>query len=336
MRRHLNAGYTLSTVVRLFSICACLLLSTPLFAQEPKPRATLKGHSSSIRSLAFSPDGKTLASGDSNEFTMLWDVTNGQYIGTYTDHGHSVSFSPDGKTLAAEGNSDGSIKLLDLATGKDTPLHNKSLSRGCTNLVFSPDGKALASGGICNEEINLWDVTAGKLTATLKGYDAYGIRAMGFSPDSKKLFTMGRHDGMKIWDTVTGIETASRKSPELVVAAAFSPDVKTLATASGDDDNIVRLCDVATGKEKALFKGHDATVWSLAFSSDGKTLASASFDKSVKVWDVATGKLKVTFNGHKNDRVLYLYVAFSPDGRILASGGEDKTIKLWDVPTNNK
>jgi WD40 repeat protein len=72
----------------------------------------------------------------------------------------------------------------------------------------------------------------------------------------------------------------------------------------------------------------------LAFSSDGKTLASASFDKSVKVWDVATGKLKATFNGHKKDSVLYLYLAFSHDGKILASGGEDKTIKLWDVPTN--
>src|ERR1700683_1486444 len=95
VRSHLNAG--------LLSVGACLVMTVPLSAQEPKSRATLNGQSGSISSLAFSPEGKTLASGDGNEFTMLWDVANGQYIGTFTDHGPSVAFSPDGKTLAGNG-----------------------------------------------------------------------------------------------------------------------------------------------------------------------------------------------------------------------------------------
>jgi WD40 repeat protein len=194
-------------------------------------------------------------------------------------------------------------------------------------VVFSSDGKILASAGgaHCIPEIRLWDVTARKQIAILETEDSFETTAMCFSADGKTLTSVGFRYGIKVWDVTTGKNTATRKLDRINSHPTFSPDGRTLATASGDK---IKLWDVATGKEQSVLKvDADSGAYSLVFSPDGKTLASGG-DKTVKLLDVATGKELATLKGH-TDAVLSL--AFSADGKTLASGSVDKTIKVWDV-----
>ena len=204
----------------------------------------------------------------------------------------SVAYSPDGKTLASGGSELAGesgvetyeIELWDVATGKEQATL-KGHTGPVGSVAFSPDGKTLASVGY--EEIKLWDVATGKEQATLLG------SSVAFSPDGKTLalgvesFPGGE---IGLWDLATGTKPAAFKNAtdpkevSAVTSVAFSPDGKTLA--SGNTDGTVTLLDVATGKVLATLKGHTQRVRSVAFSPDGKTLASGSDDQTVKLWDI--------------------------------------------------
>jgi WD40 repeat protein len=306
-----------------------LLLSSALSAEEPRLRLTLRGHTEEVPCVAISPDGKTLASGSLDDTIRLWDLASGKELASLKVRdkwASSVAFSPDGRTLASGINSD-LVRLWDVTTRKPTILRREGYHDVEPVVVFSSDGKLLASAGKapCIPEIRLWDVTACKQIATLEDNDSEDTEAVCFSADGKTLTSVGRRYGIKVWDVATGKNTATRKLDRINSHPTFSPDGKTLATASGDK---IKLWDVATGKEQAVFKGHARVALSLVFSPDGKTLASGSEDKTIKFWDVATGKELATLKGH-TDEVLSL--AFSPDGKTLVSGSADKTIKVWDI-----
>ena len=195
----------------------------------------------------------------------------------------SVAFSPDGKTLAS-GSVDRTIKLWDVATGKELATLTRSTLPRVYSVAFSPDGKTLASGSWDNT-IKLWDVATGKEQATLKGHNG-DVCSVAFSPDGKTLASgswddddqaVGRGDGQG-----TGHPQGAHVS--MWTSVAFSPDGKTLASGSGDET--IKLWDVETGKEQATVKGHTERVCSVAFSPNGKTLASGSLDKTIKLWDI--------------------------------------------------
>jgi WD40 repeat protein len=222
-------------------------------------RATLQGHPKAVLSVAYSPDGKTLASGSDDKTIKLWDVATGQERATLTGHERevrSVAFSPDGETLAS-GSYDGTIRLWDVATGQERAalrVHTAAALalRGHTASVhsvsYSPDGKTLASGS-WPAPIGLWDVATGQERATLTGHE-------------------------RSVNSVVDIPA--------VCSVAYSPDGKTLASAS--NDGTIKLWDVAGGKEWAALR-HMGHV-SVAFSPDGKTLTSGSIDGTIKLWDV--------------------------------------------------
>jgi WD40 repeat protein/serine/threonine protein kinase len=282
---------------------------------------TLK-HTGLVNSLAFSPDGKRLASGNGK----VWDAQTGQEL--FTLEGHGVAFSPDGKRLAS-GDNWGVVKVWDAQTGQEL-LTLQGRTGSVTSLVFSPDGKRLTSGSH-DKPVKVWDAQTGQELLNLQGHTSR-VDSVSFSPDGKRLASASADHTVKVWDAQTGQELLTFKGHSgSVWSVAFSPDGKRLASASRD--KTAKVWDAQTGQELLTFKGHTYEVDSVAFSPDGKGLASGDVRGMVKVWDAQTGQELLTFKGHTS-RVTGL--AFSPDGKRLASASWDKTVKVWDAQTGQK
>ena len=284
---------------------------------------TLTGHSYVLNSVAISPDGNTLASGDRGGTIKLWNLATGEQIRTLTGHSFqafSVAFSPDRKTLAS-GGGDSTIKLWNLATGEQIRTLTEH-SNVVASVAFSPDGKTLASGSA--DTIKLWNLATGEQICTLTER-SNDVNSVAISPDGKTLASGNDHNTIKLWNLATGeeIRTLTGHSDK-VWSIAISRDGKTLA--SGSLDNTIKLWNLATGEQIRTLTGHSEEVNSVAFSPDGKTFASGSVDNTIKLWNLATGEQIRTLTEHSND---VNSIAFSPDGKTLASGSNDKTIKIW-------
>ncbi|MBN4005082.1 NB-ARC domain-containing protein [Nostoc sp. LPT] len=280
----------------------------------------------SVSSVAFSPNGKLLATGDADGKTYLWQVDDGKLLFTCIGHSSwvkSVAFSPDGQTLAS-GSDDQTVKLWDVRDGKCLKTLNGH-SNWVRSVAFSPDGQTLASGSE-DQTVKLWNVHTGKCLITLQG-NTNRIMSVAFSPDGQTLASGSEKQTVKLWNVRNGkcLKILQGHS-SWVRSVAFSPNGEILAT--GSDDQTVKLWDLRDGKCLKTLQGHTNRVWSVAFSPDGQTLASGGDDQSVKLWDLRDGKSLKTFQGHTN-RVRS--VAFSPDGQTLASGSENQTVKLWNV-----
>ncbi|MFI7049612.1 nSTAND1 domain-containing NTPase [Streptosporangium sandarakinum] len=300
-------------------------------------RAVLAGHTNSVASVVFSPDGKRLATGGGDDMVRIWDVATGKQVGAplrgHTGWVYSVAFSPDGKRLASAG-MDKTVRIWDVATGKQVGAPLTGHLRMVKSVAFSPDGKRLASAG-GDKTVRIWDVATGKqVGASLRGHTGWAY-SVAFSPDGKRLASAGGDKTVRIWDAATGKQVGAPLTGHtgVVLSAVFSPDGTRLASAGVDDT--VRLWNAATGKQVgASLTGHTFSVSSVVFSPDGKRLASGGMDNMVRLWDVSTGKqIGAPFTGHTG----WVYsVVFSPDGTRLATGGDDNTIRLWDTATGRQ
>ncbi|WP_329244384.1 helix-turn-helix domain-containing protein [Streptomyces sp. NBC_01478] len=285
-----------------------------------------------VLSVAFSPDGRTLATGSTDEAMRLWDTATGTLRATLSDRAggvRAVAFSPDGRTLA-DGGMHG-LELWDVATGT---VRVRLTGRGQTAAVaFSPDGRTIAAAS--GTTVSLWDVASRKTRATLKGHIST-VRSVAFSPDGRLVAT-GSDDGTtRLWNAETGKQRAVLTgNGGQVYSLAFSPDGQTLAGVVG---YTVRTWPVrsallphsGSGAGRVLLSNRPGPEWSVAFSPDGRTLATTGNDKTLRLTDLATDETQSITTGHTD---VVGSVAFGPDGHTLATGSNDGTARLWQADT---
>lgn len=286
----------------------------------------LKAHAGEVYAVAFSPDGKLLATGSDDKTVKLWQMPEGKKTKTLTGHYFgilSVAYSPDGKLLAS-GSLDNSAKLWEMPEGTLAKTQTGH-TLGVRSVAFSPKGDILALGS-WDKTVNLWQMPDGILSKTLKGHSSY-IESVAFSPDGKFLASGSSDKMVKLWQVPDG-KLAKTLTGHLgeICCVAFSPDGKLLA--SGAADKTINLWQMPEGKLVKTLKGHSSDVRTVSFSPDGSLLASGSRDATVNLWQMPGGTLIKTLTGHSGDVGT---VAFSPDGNLLASGSADKTVRLWEL-----
>ncbi len=310
---------------------------------------TLQGHTEGIRSMILSPNKRKLATASKDKTARVWDVQTGELLQTlqgHTDIVFNMAFGPDSKQLATV-SQDLTVRLWDYPSRKILDIfhyhfNSENESIVSKSSIFSPNGKFLAT----RSENKVWvrDVSTGKdLPYSPLEYDNYLISIV-FSPDSQKLLIAPLEtEKVQVRDVQTGNKLSSLKGHQDLLAEetlVFSPDGKFLATASsthedGKHRQTVRIWNASTGEE--LYPDsplkYDRSIFSMAFSHDGKSLAAAFSGKEVSIRDISTGKELYPPLEYTN---LVQTIAFSPDGRQLATAHEDLSLQVTDIKTTKQ
>ncbi|KAI9658392.1 MAG: hypothetical protein M1821_002525 [Bathelium mastoideum] len=326
----------------------------------------LEGHSGSVISVAFSSDGKQIASASEDNTIKVWDVERGGAAYTLEGHSHFVlfvAFSPNNNQIVSA-SKDKTIKIWDTKKG-DILCTLRGHSDDVLAAVFSPDSEQIASISR-DTTIRIWDAKRQGFLYEFKDHSG-SVLAIAFSSDSKRIVSASADRTIRLWDAKRGEILHIFEGHLLEVkAVAFSPNDEQIVSAS--EDTTIRTWDTKKGAVLSVFEGHSKAVDAVVFSIDGKQIASASLDQTVRVWDVERGRLLHTLKNNSDEvgvvaynpngkqiafaswdtvqmwntegRELCLFkghsdpigaIVFSPNGKQIASASEDRTVRVWDT-----
>lgn len=290
-----------------------------------RAKRELAGRMLTIRSLAFSHDGSTLAAAQRTGLAF-WNVGSCQSLGQVDfTYGQRLIFAPDDRHLVALDFNARTLALVGDPKTRPRRVETESQGGQIYEAAFAPDGRTLATGGTWHAA-TLWDAETGR-RRTAFPRETGSFRGLAFLPDGHSLILAAEDGRVRQWNTEgrTTLERLEGHDTE-VWSLAFSPQGDRLISSA--DDHRIKEWDPRSGTVTKLLQGHTALVAGVAVSPDGTRLASAGFDRTVRIWDLRTGGALAVLKGHE-DRVRA--VAFSPDGRTVASASSDRTVRIWDV-----
>ncbi len=300
-------------------------------------------HGSPVTSVAWSPDGKLLATGSWDNYARLWDPATGKLardIQPQQGWVWNVAFSPDGKLLATAGDHrTKTVRLWDVATGKPVRTFEGHTNQ-IRGLAFSPDGKSIASASH-DGTVRLWETDTGKELRQIAAGPGIIMYSVAFSPDGKQLATTDGGSSVRLWEAETGKVAGTLDSgggAASVRCAAYSKDGKQLI--AGAEGGNVRVWDVASGRQLHQARGRSVPALGVAFSPDGKTFAAGYGDwqdgrrdgiaGEIDLWDAKSGKMLRRIGAGMSP---VQAIAFAPDGKSLAAVTLNSSVLIWDPAT---
>jgi len=304
---------------------------TPPLAPLGAILSTHNSHFDNVTAVAWSPNGKYIASASYDQTVQVWDVTTGRNIITYGGHYplgvYTVAWAPDGKRLAS-GSWDKTVQVWDASTGS-TLVTYRGHSSWVRTVAWAPDGKYVASAGH-DQTVQVWNASTGRNLLFYNGHSNV-VNSIAWSPDGNYIASAGKDNTVQIWNATTGKRVNTyRGHSDQVNSVAWSPD-STYITSAGEDGT-VQVVDAAAGNQVTTYK-HLAGVTTVAWSPNGTRIASGSWDSTVQMWDVTTERNIFTYRGHSAG--VYA-LAWSPDCTRIASGSWDNTVQVWQALGQSK